>query len=39
MKQEMKKISDLRYRIARYRRMGNGAMCQALSLELQKLTE
>ncbi|MGN0086143.1 MAG: hypothetical protein ACI353_01335 [Alloprevotella sp.] len=37
MTQTGKKIEDLRYRIARYRRMGNGAKCQDLQTELQRL--
>lgn len=30
-------ISMLKYRIERYQRMGNGAMCQVLKSKLQKL--
>lgn len=37
MTKDMKKITELRYRIARHRRMGNGAVCQSLSAELRKL--
>ena len=33
-----KNIVMLRYRIDRYRAMGNGAMCQALERELNRLT-
>lgn len=31
------KIMMLQYRIKRYHAMGNGAMCQALNSQLQKL--
>lgn len=31
------KIMMLQYRIQRYQAMGNGAMCQALNSQLQKL--
>ena len=34
---ETKAISELQYRIARYRSMGNGAMCQTLSNQLRAL--
>lgn len=34
---DKKAISALQYRIARYRSMGNGAMCQTLSIQLRAL--
>lgn len=36
-KNEIEKIMMLQYRIKRYQAMGNGAMCQALNGQLQKL--
>ena len=36
-KNENEKIAMLQYRIKRYHAMGNGAMCQALNGQLQKL--
>lgn len=36
-KNENEKIMMLQYRIKRYHAMGNGAMCQALNGQLQKL--
>ena len=36
-KNESAKIMMLQYRIKRYHAMGNGAMCQALNGQLQKL--
>ena len=39
MKMNANTISMLRYRIDRYQRMGNGAMCQSLKSKLQKLLE
>jgi len=36
-KNETEKIMMLQYRIKRYQAMGNGAMCQALNGQLQKL--
>ncbi len=36
MKNE-KKVEVLRYQIARYRAMGNGAMCQKLKAQLHEL--
>lgn len=39
MKKNANTISMLRYRIDRYQRMGNGAMCQTLKSKLQKLIE
>nr|CDL66786.1 unnamed protein product [uncultured bacterium] len=34
---EKKTIDQLRYRINRYREMGNGAMCQDLLIELRQM--
>ena len=34
---EKKTIDQLRYRIKRYREMGNGAMCQDLLSELRQV--
>lgn len=36
-KKEMNPILELQYRIKRYQAMGNGAMCQDLTMQLQKL--
>ncbi len=32
-----KKVRELRYQIARYQAMGNGAMCQLLMAQLKEL--
>ncbi|MCC8188286.1 MAG: hypothetical protein LIP08_12495 [Bacteroides sp.] len=37
MKKNKSEIELLRYRIKRYRNMGNGAMCQLLNSRLKKL--
>lgn len=37
MKKEKNAIADLKYRIQRYQRMGNGTACQELMMQLQKL--
>ena len=37
MKKNANEIFMLQYRIKRYQAMGNGAMCQTLNGELQKL--
>lgn len=34
---EKKTIDQLRYRIKRYHEMGNGAMCQDLLIELNRM--
>lgn len=36
-KNDLQKIAMLQYRIQRYQSMRNGAMCQTLNAELQKL--
>ncbi|MCI6295156.1 MAG: hypothetical protein MR605_05300 [Bacteroidales bacterium] len=37
--EQNKNIVMLRYRIDRYRAMGNGTMCQTLQTELNRLTK
>lgn len=37
MKKNENEIFMLQYRIKRYQAMGNGTMCQALNVKLQKL--